>query len=113
DPAEVKQRVDDRLAHINRLMSTYDPNSELSQFNQSTSTDWFEVSPETVFVVKAALHMSEISQGAFDPTVGRLVRMWSFGKDPHLNQIPDQQDIHAALRSVGYQHVQTRTTPSA
>lgn len=111
--AGLQTKIDDRLRAVNSAMSTYDPDSELSKFNDSRSTDWFDVSPSTATVVAAALNMSQISGGAFDPTVGRLVRMWSFGKDFTGNVIPSAEEIATALKSVGYQHVTARLYPPA
>ncbi|HMQ12054.1 MAG TPA: FAD:protein FMN transferase, partial [Candidatus Competibacter phosphatis] len=44
-PADLQARVEDMLASVNRQMSTYDPDSELSRFNKNPSTDWIAVSP--------------------------------------------------------------------
>lgn len=111
--ADVQSAVDERLAQINSLMSTYDPESELSRFNQSRSTDWFSVSPETALVVGRALEVSRLSAGAFDPTVGRLVGMWSFGADRRSYEPPPQEKIDEALQSVGFALVDVRTDPPA
>lgn len=116
DPAELavlKQRVDERLAEINRLMSTYDPESELSRFNASRSDQWFEVSPETAKVVAAALDMAERSGGAFDPTVGPLVNLWGFGPANRAGATPTEEQIAKARERVGYQQVEVRTDPPA
>lgn len=112
-PAEIQTRVDDRLADINRMMSTYDPESELSRFNQSRSEDWFPVSRETALVVEAALEVSRLSEGAFDPTVGRLVRMWSFGQGARSLQEPPAAEIEEALTAVGFQNLTVQTDPPA
>ena len=109
----LKSQIDQRLIEINKLMSTYDPTSELSLFNASKSTDWIEASTETAFVVDAALEIGKLSDGAFDPTVGRLVRMWNFGKDPKPETIPSQKKIVEALKSVGFQYVEVRLDPPA
>lgn len=111
--SSLKEDVDARLAEINRLMSTYDPDSELSQFNKSEKTDWFPVSSETATVVAKALEISDLSGGAFDPTVGRLVRLWNFGPDPNQQESPSEEAIEAALESVGYQLVKVQSEPPA
>ena len=111
--SSLKVDVDARLAEINRLMSTYDPDSELSRFNQYEKTDWFPVSSATAIVVTKALEISELSNGAFDPTVGRLVRLWNFGPDPNTQETPAKEEIEAALESVGYQLVKVQSDPPA
>src|SRR5262245_20969960 len=83
-PAGVDVRVlhtaiDDVLARIDRTMSGYRDDSEISRFNGSRETDWFAVSPELATVVQAAGEVSEQSGGTFDVTVAPLVRAWGFG----------------------------------
>jgi len=71
--------IDSVLEEINRHLSTYDPASEISAFNASRSTDAIEVSPQLREVVAISLEVSAATGGAFDITVGPLVRAWGFG----------------------------------
>jgi thiamine biosynthesis lipoprotein len=100
-PDLLQSAVDQRLQEITARMSTYDPQSELSAFNHSSSTGWVAVSAETARVVQQALEISRMSGGAFDPTVGRLVNLWSFGAARRTYQPPSQEQIDAALESTG------------
>ncbi|MHC4878519.1 MAG: FAD:protein FMN transferase [Planctomycetota bacterium] len=109
----VQQSVDAALQRIDLQMSTWRDDSELSQFNSSDSTEWFDVSPAVVEVVSAALHIAELSDGAFDPTVGPLVRLWSFGSDQRNRKLPDPEEIASALKHTGWQKIQIRTAPPA
>lgn len=110
---DFEEQIEVRLAEINRLMSTYDPESELSRFNASQSTDWFEVSPETAVVIATALEVAEKSNGQFDPTVGPLVNLWGFGPDGRRKEPPSDEQIAAARAKVGYKQVQARLDPPA
>ncbi|MFZ1643097.1 MAG: FAD:protein FMN transferase [Candidatus Contendobacter sp.] len=112
-PAKFKAQADELLARINRQMSTYDPNSELSRFNRNSSTDWVAVSPELQQVVAEALRISELSGGAFDITVGPLVNLWGFGPEPRRDQVPSDAAIAQARERVGYWLLQTREQPPA
>lgn len=107
--AELQQRIAVRLAELNRRLSTYDPDSELSKFNQSVSTDWFFVAPETALVVEYALTVSADSAGSFDPTVGPLVNLWGFGPDPDREAPPSDEEIAQASAHVGYELLRART----
>ncbi len=113
DVQAVQQRVEQRLAEINRRMSTYDPESELSRFNRLRSSDWFSVSAETAEVVSAALKIAERTSGAFDPTVGPIVNLWGFGPDKRRMEIPGDGPIAEALQRVGYEKVSVRMEPPA
>lgn len=110
---DFEEQIEVRLAEINRLMSTYDPESELSRFNASQSTDWFEVSSETAVVISAALEIAEKSNGQFDPTVGPLVNLWGFGPNGRRRDPPSEEQIAAARANVGYQQVEARLDPPA
>ena len=113
DTSEVQQRVKKRFAEINRLMSTYDPESELSQFNESHSRDWFAVSDDTAHVVAFALEVAEKTGGAFDPTVGPVVNLWGFGPGKRREEPPTEDTIRRASLHVGYQKISVRSDPPA
>ena len=73
DRERIADEIQAQLDRVNSLMSTYDPESELSQFNASDSIEWFPVSIETAQVVSEAIHVGEVSRGALDVTVGPIV----------------------------------------
>mgnify|MGYP002624260461 CR=1 FL=1 len=61
--------VERTLARVNALMSTWDPESELSRFNRHLSSDPYPISRETGDVLRIAREVSRASNGAFDVTV--------------------------------------------
>ncbi len=111
--SDVAIAVDAELRAVNDQMSTYLKSSEISRFNDSDSTDWFDVSAETAMVVSASLDISKATQGAFDVTIGPLVNAWSFGPDPKTNQIPSDAAITSLRESVGYEKLSVRIDPPA
>ncbi len=112
-PAELQQRLQARLDRLNRLMSTYDPDSELSRFNNRASIDWFPLSEETAQVIALAQEVSRLTGGAFDVSVGPLVELWGFGATARGQGIPDQAEIREALALVGYEKIRLRRHPAA
>ena len=67
----LKAEIDSLLVAVNSEMSTYDPQSEISMFNQSTELNtWVPVSGRFARTTAKALHFAELSDGAFDPTIG-------------------------------------------
>ncbi|MDG2469045.1 MAG: FAD:protein FMN transferase, partial [Pirellulaceae bacterium] len=111
---KLKNSVAEELESVNQRMSTYIDDSEVSRFNQSTSTDWFPVSQATAEVVQKAQKISELSDGAFDITVQPLVALWRFSKDKSkLTALPDKSLIAENLRKVGYKKLQVRLDPPA
>ena len=101
------------LTRINERMSTYQKESEVSRFNELPTTNWFEVSQETVFVVKEALRVSHLTQGAFDITVGPLVNLWGFGPPSRSRDLPSNELIQETQATIGYRLLHTRDDPPA
>jgi len=109
DQAALQASIQSVLDTVNREMSTYDPNSEISQFNGSNVDGaWFPVSARFSEVTAQALGFARISQGAFDPTVGPLVNLWGFGPDATPDDLPSDAMIQAARSQVGYEAIAVR-----
>ena len=110
---ELAKALDVEIERVEALMSTYRPESELSQFNSSDSTDWVHVSDDTAIVIAAAQDISRKTNGAFDVTVGPLVDIWGFGPRMDVTGRPADEEIAQALNHVGYQKLQVRDEPPA
>lgn len=75
----ISHRVHTTLQDIDRRMSTWRNTSELSLFNNSTDKEWHKVSSTTLGVIDNSLQIRDLSDGAFDVSVGPLVDLWGFG----------------------------------
>ncbi len=95
------QAVSGAIGEVNALMSTYDPASELSRFNASTSSEPFPVSPPTLANFVEAKRIGDASGGAFDITVGPLVNAWGFGPD-RSRRSPSVDEIARLREQVGW-----------
>jgi thiamine biosynthesis lipoprotein len=114
EPHEVRDAIDEELASIDRAMSGYRADSEISRFNMALTTEWVEVSPALAEVVQAALKVSEDSQGAFDITVAPLVSAWGFGAATQIRaDLPDPKLLLQLQETVGYRKLHVRKTPAA
>lgn len=110
---ELKQSIDKLLADVNHHMSTYKEDSELSLLNQNPSTDWIPISKPLFIVLKEALRISALSEGAFDITVGPLVNLWGFGTTWMGEYLPTPQQIQQVKQSVNYQYLSLQSDPPA
>ncbi len=110
---KLTSHINELLEQINTEMSTYDPQSQISQFNQSQSLDWYPVSPGFAYVVNEAIRISQLTDGAFDPTVGPLVDLWHFGPEIEEHTIPTQAQIDEVKSTIGYHHLKARLDPPA
>jgi thiamine biosynthesis lipoprotein len=117
DPPEfhddVRLTIDAELRRVNDQMSTYLKSSELSRFNASSSTEWFDVSDQTAMVVSYAQEVAAKTGGAFDVTVGQLVNAWSFGPEPRSQSIPSSERLAEIRQSVGFDKLAVRLDPPA
>ncbi len=102
---ELKVAIDSELDRVNKLMSTYDRDSEISKFNLHSSTEPFSVSQDTMDVVRAARDLYMSTQGLFDPTVGPLVDLWGFGTKNRRIEPPPDSEIEDCLAAVGMDHL--------
>jgi FAD:protein FMN transferase len=112
---EVRAVIDRELARIDESMSGYRPDSEISRFNASRSTDWREVSADLATVVQTALNVSEASGGAFDVTVTPLVQAWGFGAAANAApaDLPNAATLRRLSDQIGYRKLHVRHTPAA
>ncbi|KJY82281.1 thiamine biosynthesis lipoprotein [Vibrio galatheae] len=104
-PEALQTEVDRLLEEVNDQMSTYRKDSELSRFNQLQSSEAFEVSPQTVTVVKEAIRLNGLTQGALDVTVGPLVNLWGFGPEARPEVVPSDEELAARKALTGIEHL--------
>jgi thiamine biosynthesis lipoprotein len=105
--------IEAELAAIDRAMSTFDPRSELSEFNRRQDLGWVRASRGLFEVLDSASRTSAAMQGAFDVTVGPLLDVWGFGPEYRTQRVPNDALIERVRESVGYQHVETDPSTGA
>ena len=93
----------DEVDRIDRLMSHYRPDSPLSRLNREAASGPVAVEPELLAFLDLCLRWSRESDGAFDVTVGPLMKAWGFFRDE--GRVPGKGELAAALEVVGYRHV--------
>ena len=102
-PSEVHEQVEDRLAHLIAVFSTYEKNSELSRLNANAEAlvgKAVPVSPELMSVLQDASYINRYSMGRLDVTVGPLVNLWGFGPEEREG-VPSQTEVDQLLARVG------------
>ena len=108
----LQQKVDGRLAEVNRQMSTWMDDSEISLFNRQTNLEWFDISSDFAAVVHEAKSIFLSSDGMFDPTVSPVISLWGFG-DNRPRRIPADAEIDRALSCTGMRLIEYRNDPPA
>jgi thiamine biosynthesis lipoprotein len=113
DPDTLRAALNARLAEINSMMSTYDSESDISRLNRAGSGNWIEIPAEMATVVREAIGISELSQGAFDITVSPLVELWGFGPGGAIAEPPTAARIEAVRQRTSIDKLRLRTEPPA
>lgn len=91
------------IAEVDRLMSNYREDSELTRVNRTAASAAVPVSAPLFSVLASALDVSRRSNGAFDVTIGPLVKLWGFhDRKPH---VPTDAELAAIRPLVDYRKV--------
>ncbi|MCF8267812.1 MAG: FAD:protein FMN transferase, partial [Ignavibacteriales bacterium] len=88
ESATIKSEIDSILNEVNRQMSTYRKDSEISALNLAKAGVIIHVSNDFSEVLQKAFDISEKSGGAFDITVGPLINLWGFGPPGSAFEVP-------------------------
>jgi thiamine biosynthesis lipoprotein len=105
----LQSQIDERLREVNRSMSTFQPDSEISRFNAlKNAGDALAVSNDFFKVMETAKRLYRITGGALDGTVMPLVDLWGFGPDGFTGKVPDKTDIEHCLESVGFSGIELK-----
>ncbi|MDM8525488.1 FAD:protein FMN transferase [Desulfococcaceae bacterium HSG8] len=104
---DLKDKIDARLKEINRSMSTYMKESEISRFNALENTEEkFHISDDFFQVMLAAKHLHKITGGAWDGTLDPLINLWGFGRSGKKSIAPDPGEIRTVLEDIGFDHIE-------
>ncbi|RZF20987.1 FAD:protein FMN transferase [Halobacteriovorax vibrionivorans] len=101
---KLKKDVEIRLDEVNKAMSTYISDSEISLFNKMSKDEKFFPGKDFKRTLEHALDVAKKTDGTFDPTIGTLVNLWGFGPNGK-RKIPSQSDVLAAKEKVGYEKI--------
>jgi FAD:protein FMN transferase len=93
----------DEVDRIDRLMSHYKPDSPLSRVNREAAQHPVAIDPELFAFIAEAMRYGRDSGGAFDITVGPLMKAWGFFGGE--GRVPPAPELAAARQRVGAAHV--------
>ncbi|NJY63850.1 FAD:protein FMN transferase [Salinimicrobium sp. CDJ15-81-2] len=104
--AEADEYIDLAVAEIVRiekLISSWDPNSQTSKINLNAGLQPVTVDPELFSLLKRAIKISEITDGAFDISYASMDRIWKF--DGSMKEMPSEEEIKASVSKVGFKNI--------
>jgi FAD:protein FMN transferase len=106
DSLTAEQNIDTCIAEVSRienLISDWIPSTQVSQINSNAGIKPIKVSAEVFELTKRALHLSDITGGAFDISFAAMDRIWKF--DGSMTEIPTEVAIKRSVENVGYRNI--------
>jgi thiamine biosynthesis lipoprotein len=101
--AELLEAAFEEIERVEAALSSYRPTSEINRINTAAAQAPVVTDPEVFDLIANALDVSRRSDGAFDITVGALVRAWGFFRAD--GRFPSPDELASARAAVGWQGV--------
>lgn len=106
--AAIAQAAFDEIAKVEDALSDYRPSSESMRATSQPSGTWVQVSHLLIDVLHKSMEFFQLSDGAFDPTVGRFTHLWRQAKKE--SRIPYPIELDEAAHAVGFSFIELDST---
>ncbi|EDP71755.1 Membrane-associated lipoprotein involved in thiamine biosynthesis [Flavobacteriales bacterium ALC-1] len=93
----------DEISRIEKLISSWDENSQTSKINRNAGIKPVKVDKELFDLVKRAVQISKLTNGAFDISYASMDRIWKF--DGSMKTMPSDETIKKSVEKVGYENI--------
>ncbi|MDE3211833.1 MAG: FAD:protein FMN transferase, partial [Bacteroidota bacterium] len=111
-PGEADAQIEAGIREIRRiekLLTTFNEESETSLINRYAGMAPVGVSRETYDLIERSLRISKVTQGSFDITYGSLdKRLWNF--DTSMTSLPDRETAKKMVRLINYRNIELDET---
>ena len=91
------------VQRIESLISSWNPNSQTSQINRNAGIQPVKVDWEVFALIRRALKVAQLTQGAFDPSFAAIDQVWRF--DGSMKGLPSEEKIRASVRHIDFRRV--------
>lgn len=106
DPIEGDEYIDlaiNEIKRIEKLISSWDPNSQTSEINKNAGVKPVKVDAELFNLIQRGIGISTLTDGAFDISYASMDNIWKF--DGSMTEMPEEATIKASVSKVGYQNI--------
>jgi len=93
----------DEITRIERLISSWDQNSQTSKINKNAGIKPVQVDKELFQLIKRSLKISELTNGAFDISYASMDKVWFF--DGSMTEMPSKEVIKKSVKKVDYRNI--------
>lgn len=100
-----------RVDEIEQMASANIETSDVSKINNASGKEYVKVHPEIIKMIKTSIQYSKLCEGAFDITVGPLIKLWGIGTSNE--KVPSETEIKAMLPLVDYNKIIINETDSS
>jgi FAD:protein FMN transferase len=111
-PDKLQSELDQFFSKFNNEFSTYQKNSVISEFNRSRVNHPLKVSARFIEMLKIARRFHDETNGAFDPTLGPVIKAWGFGGGIK-KEVPSEEVLKSAMSKVGFHKIQWHVEDSS
>ncbi|WP_298901268.1 FAD:protein FMN transferase [uncultured Psychroserpens sp.] len=91
------------ISRIEKLISSWDKNSQTSEINRNAGIKPVTVDKELFDLIKRAIQISKLTEGAFDISYASMDRIWKF--DGSMTEMPSEDRIKKSVEKVGYKNI--------
>ena len=91
------------IARIEKLISSWDVNSETSLINKFSGIKPIKVDKELFDLIERSIAISTLTNGAFDISYASMDRIWKY--DGTMREMPSEEKISSSIKKVGYQNI--------
>lgn len=106
DSLTAEESIDEVISEISRiefLISDWKPTSQVSEINQNAGIRPVKVDKEVFDLAKRAIHLSQITNGAFDISFAAVDKIWKF--DGSMTAMPSEESIKKSIEKIGYKNI--------
>ena len=93
----------EEIIRIEKLISSWDPNSETSEVNRNAGIKPVAVSEELFDLIRRSKRVSKLTDGIFDISYASMDRIWKF--DGSMNSVPPHAEVLASVAKIGYNKI--------
>ena len=91
------------ISRIEKIISSWDDNSQTSQINKNAGIKPVVVDEELFRLIQRAIKISKLTRGAFDISYASMDKVWRF--DGSMTEMPSEESIKNSVAKVGYQNI--------